>query len=119
MQHCKEFAVVSMSQGIPHIAHRFFVLYLCMVKTTLQCMMLSMSEQGHPHIAHHVFVEMYVWNVRSVLAVVSKSAQNANHSPQLRLKPCMFDIPLQCSTARNLLLSASLPRFLSIDYKCF
>ena len=82
-------------------------------------MMLSMSEQGHPHTAHHVFVDMYVWNVRSVLAVVSKSAQKANHSPQLQLKPFMFDIPLQCSTARNLLLSASLPRFLSIDYKCF
>ena len=90
-----------------------------MFETTLQCMMLSMSEQGHPHIAHHVFVDMYVWNVHSVLAVVSKSAQKANHSPQLYLKPFMFDIPLQCSTARNLLLSASLPSFPSIGYKCF
>ena len=60
--------------------------------------MLSMSEQGHPHIAHHVFVDMYVWNVPSVLAVVSKSAQKANHSPQLYLKPFMFDIPMQCSS---------------------
>ena len=85
---------------------------------TLHCVMLSISEQGHPHIAHHVFVDMYVWNVRLVLAVVSKSAQKAKHSPQLRLTPCMFDISLQCSTARNLLLSASLPRFPSIDYKC-
>ena len=81
-----------------------------MFETTLQCMMLSMSEQGRPHIAHHVFVDMYVWNVHSVLAVVSKSAQKANHSPQLHLKPFMFDIPMQCSTARNLLLSASLHR---------
>ena len=42
--------------------------------------MLSMSEQGHPHTAHHVFVDMYVYNVRSVLAVVSKSAQKAKHT---------------------------------------
>ena len=90
-----------------------------MFETTLQRMMISMSEQGHPHIAHHVFVDMYVWNVPSVLAVVSKSAQKANHSPQLYLKLFMFDIPMQCSTARNLLLSASLPSFPSIDYKCF
>ena len=54
--------------GIPHIAHRFFVR-----------VMLSMSQQGNPHIlAHHMFVDMCVWNVHSVIAVVSKSAQKPN-----------------------------------------
>ena len=68
-----------------------------MLEMSSQCMMLSMSEQGNPHIAHHLFVDMYGWYVGSVLAVVSKSAQKATHSPQLPLKPCMFDI--SCSAA--------------------
>ena len=91
----------------------------CMFEMSLQCVMLSMSQQGHPHNVHHVFVDMYVWNVHSVLVVVSKSAQKAKHSAQLHLKPCMFDISLQCSIAKNLLLTASLPRFPRIDYKFF
>ena len=98
---------------------------------------LSFFQNHHPtkvYVAFGIFCSMeptslkslgspkgnnYVWNVPSVLADVSKSAQEANHSPQLQLKAFMFDIPLQCSTARNLLLSASLPSFPSIDYKCF
>ena len=74
-----------------------------MFEMSLLCVMLSMSQQGNPHIlAHHMSVDMYVWNVRSVLAVVHKSAQNANHSPQLRLKPCMFNFFLAVQHCKEL-----------------
>ena len=70
---------------------------------SLLCVMLSMSQQWNLHaLAHHMFVDMYVWNVHSVHAVVRKSAQNTNHSPQLHLKPCMFDLFLAVQHCKEL-----------------